>query len=52
MKINPNRSKHQNVVSVSLISGDVTVTYSPIRSKDINRLSALQFNPRKIDQVC
>ena len=41
----------QNVVTVSLISGDVTVDRTPIRSGGINRLSALQFNPRKMDQA-
>lgn len=43
--------KDQNVVSVSLISGEVTIENDPIKSGGFNRLSALQFNPHKIDQA-
>lgn len=37
-------SEDQNVVSVDLISGDVSVEHRPIRRGGVNRLSALQFS--------
>eukprot|EP00037_Helgoeca_nana_P037622 m.16844 g.16844 ORF g.16844 m.16844 type:complete len:352 (-) comp9120_c0_seq1:56-1111(-) len=40
----------QNLVKVSLISGDVTVESRPIVT-DTTRLSSVEFNPRKLDEA-
>eukprot|EP00040_Diaphanoeca_grandis_P030860 m.4283 g.4283 ORF g.4283 m.4283 type:complete len:220 (+) comp3215_c0_seq2:477-1136(+) len=44
-------SPHQNVIRVSIVSGDVDVYATPIDRGDVGRFSAIQFNPHTPGQL-